>query len=185
MIETTSNLAFSTAGTGDAGRIQQLIQSAFRAEDNREGWVADLALNSRFTVDIGHIEQTITQPESDFLIATDSNGKLVATVGVSKREPGYGRIFMLAVDQRSQCGGLGREVLTYAEKYCQQIWGISKLGLDALSTRQALISWYRRRGYLPTQETKPFPREMYPDLALPEDLCFVQFEKEIQETIAA
>ncbi|KAJ5987966.1 hypothetical protein N7481_003176 [Penicillium waksmanii] len=172
-------LNFRTASADDASAIQQLIQAAFRAEDTRQGWVADMAINSRFTVDIAHIAKTVTELDSDFLIASNKAGNMVATIAVSKLDPDLARIFMLAVDQRWQQAGLGRQVLAYAEEYCQRTWGVTRLGLDALSTRQELISWYLRRGYLKTGETKPFPRDAYSDLDLPEDLVFVQFEKSI------
>lgn len=179
MADIPESLNFRTASADDASALQQLIQAAFRAEDSRQGWVADMAINSRFTVDIAHIAKTVTEPDSDFLIASNKAGDTVATIAVSRRDPDLARIFMLAVDQRWQQAGLGRQVLAYAEEYCQRTWGVTRLGLDALSTRQELISWYLRRGYLKTGETKPFPRDAYSDLDLPEDLVFVQFEKSI------
>lgn len=179
MADIPESLNFRTASADDASALQRLIQAAFRAEDSRQGWVADTALNARFTIDIAHIAKTITEPDSDFLIASNKAGDIVATIAVSKRDPDHARIFMLAVDQRWQQGGLGRQVLAYAEQYCQRTWGVTRLGLDALSTRQELISWYLRRGYLKTGEMKPFPRDAYSDLDLPEDLVFVQFEKSI------
>ncbi|CAI7599303.1 unnamed protein product [Penicillium pancosmium] len=163
MADIPKSLNFRTANADDASALQQLIQAAFRAED----------------IDIAHIAKTVTDPDGDFLIASNEAGDVVATIAVSKREPDLARIFMLAVDQRWQQAGLGRQVLAYAEEYCQRTWGVTRLGLDALSTRQKLISWYLRRGYLETGETKPFPRDAYSDLDLPEDLVFVQFEKSI------
>ncbi|OQE25257.1 hypothetical protein PENSTE_c006G09354 [Penicillium steckii] len=179
MADSFTFLQFRIAEAEDAAKVQQLIQAAFRAKDSREEWTADTALNLRFTLDIAYIEQTITDPESNFLVAYDGNGEIVGTIGVLKRESDLARIFMLAVDQHRQQGGLGRQILTYAEQYCQRTWGVTRVGLDALSTRRQLISWYVRRGYRETGETKPFPREIYSDLELPDDLCFVQFEKPI------
>lgn len=112
-------------------------------------------------------------------IHTENGETLAASVEVAKRSDDLARLSMLAVDQHHQRGGIGREVLTYAEKYCQQQWGVTKFGLDALSTRQALIAWYMRRGYQKTGETVPFPVEKFSDLALPADLCFVQLEKDL------
>jgi len=179
MADSFRTLQFRIAKTEDAGNVQQLIQAAFRAEDSREGWTAETAINLRFTVDIAYIEQTITDPKSDFLVAYNGNGDMVGTIGVSKRGSDLARIFMLAVDQHHQQGGSGRQILTYAEEYCQRTWGLTRVGLDALSSRRELISWYVRRGYRETGETKPFPREIYSDLDIPGDLCFVQFEKPI------
>lgn len=177
MAHSHQSLNFRTAGAGDAVQLRNLIQEAFRAEDSRKDWTADMAINVRFTINIAYIEKSIAEPESDFLIASDKAGNTVATIGVSNQDSNQARIFMLAVDRRHQQSGLGRKILGYGEEYCQRTWGATKLGLDALSTRQELISWYLRCGYRKTGETRPFPRESYSDLELPDDLCFVQFEK--------
>jgi ribosomal protein S18 acetylase RimI-like enzyme len=155
------------------------VQSAFRAEDSRPAWTADEKLNSSFSIEVKEILATITNPDTAFLMATDSNAALVATIGVSKKAADRGRLFMLAVDQRYQRGGVGRQVLAYAEDYFQRTWGITNIGLNALSTRQNLILWYIRRGYRKTGEETPFPREQFKDLALPDDMCFVELEKDL------
>lgn len=176
---TKGNLKFCIASTEDAAQLQQLVQSAFRAEDSRNAWSADMDLSSRFRIEVPEIVMTIMDPDSAYLMATDNNGTLVASIGISKRGTNRARLFMLAVDQHHQRGGIGRHVLTYAEHYCEQTWGVRKLELDALSTRQELILWYIRRGYRKTGESTPFPREKYDGLVLPDDICFVQFEKDL------
>ncbi|POS72098.1 acetyltransferase [Diaporthe helianthi] len=90
------------------------------------------------------------------------------------------RLSMLAVDNTQQRTGLGRAVLARAEEFCRTEWGgVTRLGLNALSTREALIAWYERCGFERTGETSAFPRERFPALDLPEDLCFVELEKDL------
>jgi ribosomal protein S18 acetylase RimI-like enzyme len=181
-------LQFRIATPEDASAIQQLVQSAFQAADTRQDWTADMELNIRFRVAVEEVMPRITNPNSAIVMAftTTENGNqaLVASVEVAKRSDDLARLSMLAVNQHHQRGGIGREILTYAEKYCQHQWGVTKFGLDALSTRQALIAWYMRRGYQKTGETVPFPVEKFSDLALPGDLCFVQLEKELSMSTA-
>ncbi|KAJ5612278.1 acyl-CoA N-acyltransferase [Penicillium lagena] len=176
---TVDSLHFRIATPDDAGQVQQLVQSAFRAEDSRQEWTAHEELNSRFSIELKEILAIITNPDSAFLMATDNNATFVATIGVSKKAADRGRLFMLAVDQKAQRGGVGRQVLAYAEDYCQRTWGVTNLGLNALSTRQNLILWYIRRGYRKTGEETPFPREHFKDLVLPDDMCFVELEKNL------
>ncbi|KAJ5201745.1 uncharacterized protein N7498_006408 [Penicillium cinerascens] len=178
------NLNFRVATAEDAPQLQQLIQSAFRAEDSRQSWTGDMGLASKFCMEVKEIETFMT-PECDFLMATDNNGALVGTIGVSKRGANSARLFLLAVDHRHHRSGLGRQVLAYAEEYCQRTWGATKLGLNALSTRQALISWYMRRGYQKTGETSPFPRDKFAELELPDDLCCIEFEKYLNTVAVA
>ncbi|KAF7518072.1 hypothetical protein PCG10_000646 [Penicillium crustosum] len=172
-----NELNFRVATEKDAAQLQQLVESAFRAEDSRKGWTDDLGLSSSFRLDVQEIVAMITKPDSVMLMATNAQNTLVGSIGTSKRDTTHARLFMLAIDTNQQRGGIGRQVLAYAEDYCQRTWGVTTLGLNALSNRQQLISWYLRRGYKPTGETSPFPREKFENLVLPDDLCFVEFEK--------
>ncbi|KAJ5950327.1 uncharacterized protein N7479_008740 [Penicillium vulpinum] len=172
-----NELNFRVATEEDAAQIHQLVESAFRAKDSRKGWTDDLNLHSNFRPEVQEIIDIIIKPDSVMLMATNDQNILVGAIGASKRNANYGRLFRLAVDTSQQRGGIGRQVLTYAEDYCQRTWGVTTMGLDALSNRQTLISWYLRCGYKTTGETTPFPREKFKNLALPDDLCFVEFEK--------
>jgi len=172
-----NNLHFRVATTKDAPQLQHLVQSAFRAEDSRQGWTGDMGLASEFRIVIKEIESLMTTSESAFLMATDNTGALLGTIGVSKRGANVARLFMLAVDHQHQRQGLGRQVLAYAEEYCQLTWGATRTELNALSTRQTLILWYMRRGYRKTGDTSPFPREKFAEVELPVDICFIELEK--------
>lgn len=171
------DLNFHIASEQDAAQIQKLVESAFRTEDSRNGWTDDLGLSSFFRIDECEIMAMITKPDCVMLMATNEHNTLVGLIGTAKRGPRHARLFLLAVDPREQGGGIGRQVLAYAESHCQRIWGVETLGLNALSNRKKLISWYSRHGYRETGETSPFPREKFEELALPDDLCFVEFEK--------
>lgn len=181
----TKNLQFRLATQDDAEKLHHLIQAAFRAEDSREGWVGNADLASSFSLDVKDIMPTITNPDSAFLIATDNNDTLIGSIGVSRRGPDGARLFMLAVDQQHNRGGIGRQVLAHGEDYCQQTWNATKLALNALSTREALVSWYMRRGYRKTGETTPFPRKEFNGLTLPDDMCFVELEKDLSPVSAS
>ena len=176
----TDNLHFRNAVPGDADQLQQLVQSAFRADDSRQDWIGNLELAKHFRVDVEEITAKIANPDTITLMALDNNDALVASIEVSKRVADCGRLSMIAVDERYQRGGVGRRVLAYAEDYCRQTWGVKKLSLNALSTRKALIEWYIRHGYRKTGETTPFPREKFSNLVIPDDWHFVELEKELQ-----
>ncbi|KAJ5115144.1 hypothetical protein NUU61_000903 [Penicillium alfredii] len=175
----SGNLHFRIATPEYAEPIQQLVQCAFRAEDSRQGWTADMELSARFRVEVKQVLATISNPDSAILMATDNNGTLVGSIEISKRGIDRARFSMLAVDQSHQRQGLGRQVLGHAEEYCQRVWGARIGELNALSTRQELILWYVRRGYRKTGELRPFPREEFNGLELPDDMCFVELEKDL------
>jgi GNAT superfamily N-acetyltransferase len=171
-------LHFCTATQVDALRIQQLIQSAFRTEDSREDWTGNMELASNFRVEVEEVEARISNDDVITLMAVDSNNALVGSIEVSKRGTDCGRLSMIAVDDRYQRGGVGRQILSYAEDFCQQTWGVTRFSLNALSTRPALIEWYLRCGYQKTGETSPFPREKFSNISLPDDMCFIELEKD-------
>ena len=173
------NLEFRLAALGDAAHLQQMVESAFRAEDSRPEWTADMALGERFRLDVGEMVEQISKPDGTILIATDEDNAFVASVNVTKRSADLARISMLAVVPHHQRGGIGRQVLDHAENYCQQTWGVKKIGLNALSTRQQLIAWYTRRGYKKTGELTLFPYDRIEGLSLPDDLCFVELKKDL------
>ncbi|KAL1855574.1 hypothetical protein Plec18170_004295 [Paecilomyces lecythidis] len=197
MTDHHGKLQFRIATPDDAPLVQQLVQSAFRAHDTRPDWTGHMELASNFRIEVDEITANIANPDMVTLIAfapdenannvnsnvNNNNGynstSLVASISVSKRGTDVGRLSMIAVDERYQRGGVGRQVLEYAEDYCHRTWGVTKFSLNALSTRKALIEWYMRRGYRKTGETSPFPREKFRDLALPEDMCFIEFEKDL------
>ncbi|KAG6363869.1 hypothetical protein INS49_008972 [Diaporthe citri] len=179
---TSETLQFRIATPDDAPQIQNLIQSAFRAEDTRDRWIGSPELASQFHIGADEVLASITRPDGAVLVATDATtGALVASVEATRRGGAdlSARLSMLAVDSARQRGGLGRRVLAHAEDYCRVSWGARRLGLNALSTREALIAWYVRCGFRRTGGTSAFPRERFEGVDLPRDLCFVELEKDL------
>lgn len=179
-----TNLQFRIATPDDAPQLQQLIQAAFRANDGRKDWVGDEELAASFCIGVDEILPKITSPDSEMIMAfddDDNNGALAGTVGVShRRDDGLARIFFLAVDHTLHRRGIGRQVLEYAEGYCQRTWEVKRLGLDALTLRKELIAWYTRRGYAKTGEVTAFPADKVNGRTLPVGLGFVEMEKEVK-----
>ncbi|KAK2596708.1 hypothetical protein QQS21_006223 [Conoideocrella luteorostrata] len=173
----TTSLHFRKATPDDASSIQRLVEGAFRTYDTRPEWTGNAELASAFRLDESEVKAKIENPDVVTLMGLDSSNALVASIEVSKRGAEVGRLSMIAVDDRYQRGGVGKQVLAYAEDYCRAAWGVKMFSLNALSTREALMAWYMRRGYSKTGETSPFPRERFPGMELPDDMCFVEMEK--------
>lgn len=170
----TNNLNFCLATPSDASRLQQLIESSFRATDPRQNWTGDAEDPSDFRFDISEVLSRITGPNSEILVASINENEYVACTTIYKPGgPNTARVSFLAVEPRYQCGGIGRRVLRYAEEYCQRNWGATRMELDALSSREGLIAWYSRCGYRLTGEVRTWSREEE------EDLHYVQFEKDL------
>ncbi|KEY64019.1 hypothetical protein S7711_07383 [Stachybotrys chartarum IBT 7711] len=178
----TDNLRFRVATIDEAGTARELIQAAFRANDARPDWTGDMGLASSFTMALDPVVSTITNPNSEVLLGIDGKSQIVGCVSVlHKQEVGAARIAWLAVDQHQHRGGIGRRMLEQAENHCERVWGVDTIGLNALCTRQALISWYERRGYRRTGDTTPFPTVHVEGATLPDDLHFVEMEKRMKK----
>jgi GNAT superfamily N-acetyltransferase len=185
-------LQFRTATPEDIPTLQALIQSAFRAQDTRPGWIDNLGLSEKFKIETEEIKSILDKPDSKMLLAYAANSTNaepsmntiseeipVGSIGVSKRAGNLGRLFMLAVNPAYAGDGVGRQILDYGEDYCIRVWGCEKLSLNTLSVRTQLRAWYARRGYVETGDTVPFPVERFTELELPDGICMVEFEKEV------
>ncbi|GKT85578.1 GNAT N-acetyltransferase [Colletotrichum tofieldiae] len=136
-----------------------------------------MELGRSFHYSVEEVLTTINKPDAAIIMAIDQNGALVGSVETVKRNAGLARFGMLSVDPNQQRGGIGRQLLAYAEGYARQ-WGVGTFGLNALSSREKLIEWYERCGYKKSGETSPFPVDRFPQLDLPKDFCFVELEKD-------
>lgn len=170
------NLHYRTATPDDAVQIQTLLHKAFRSVDSRPGWTADERINASFTLPLDFILSTINREDGNYHMAFDDENNLVACFAMAKKSDEHSRLAMFAVDPKHQRGGLGRKVLGYAEDYALKTWGVKRMDLNTLSTRQELTSWYERCGYRQTGETEPFRYEYVPE-KLPDGLYFVVLDK--------
>ncbi|OAG12348.1 acyl-CoA N-acyltransferase [Paraphaeosphaeria sporulosa] len=175
-MSSTTQLNFNIATPSDAAQIAQLVQSAFRHQDI--AWTGpDTELNRTFTMTPEQVLTTINNPNAVFLMATTDDGNLVGCMATFKKTEELARLAMLAVNPTLQAGGVGGRILSHTEEYAIKTWGVKKLGLNALHTRELLLKWYEKRGYVRTGETSPFPVQALRGLGIEKDLYFVEMEK--------
>ena len=186
-------LHFRVATPHDVGLIHPLVESAYRGDESKLGWTTEADLLSGNRIDAAGLVAKITDPDGAVLIATSSDGKaqntpeqddpVIACCEVVRRSPQVAYFGMFAVAPRRQGGGIGRQVLAYAEDYCRREWGTEKLEMTVISSRRELLEWYKRRGYGGTGESRPFPYEELEKLnsvALTDDLRFEVLEKDLR-----
>ncbi|KAK4233959.1 acyl-CoA N-acyltransferase [Achaetomium macrosporum] len=157
----TNNIHFRVATPEDAPRIYRLVQSAYRGEESKQCWTTARDLLSGDRIDIAGIIAKINDPDSVILLATDIDtlgADLVGCCEVTRGTSQLAYFGLLAVSPCRQGGGIGKQVLAYAEDYSRRIWGVRRLELTVVWIRTELIQWYMRRGYRKIGET-PFPHE--------------------------
>ena len=89
-------------------------------------------------------------------------------------------IGLFSVDPDLQGQGLGKALLRAAEEHAAQRMGASCAVLWVITSRDELIGWYLRLGYVRTERTAPFPTDA--NVGVPvsgAELEFVRLEKQL------
>jgi ribosomal protein S18 acetylase RimI-like enzyme len=149
-------LTFRFAEARDVAAIVALVDSAYRGEASRNGWTTEADLLDGNRTDIQAVESVLATPGSVMLLA-EADGQLAASCHLDGHAGAGVYLGMLAVRPASQGQGWGRQILAQAESVARLDWGASTMTMTVIAQRPELIAWYRRRGYVPTGETRPFP----------------------------
>ncbi|TPX15966.1 uncharacterized protein E0L32_000300 [Thyridium curvatum] len=179
-------LNFRLATEDDAAVLEQLINTAFRADKTTQVFLSADHAGIDVT-DVAALKASIASPERVVYVGTDPQGRIAAHGSVRRLEDGRAWFGLLAVDVARQGAGLGKQVLTYAEEYARREWGAARMEFDVVRTREDLIAWYGRRGYRPTGETAPFPYDAHGDWrgVLRDDLYFIMMGKDLVDSSVA
>ncbi len=145
----------------DAAAILEVVQSAYRGEESREGWTTEADLLDGVRTDRATVTAAISGPAGLMLVAVDgpdaSTGTVIACCQLERRADPVAYFGMFAVRPQRQGGGLGRRLLAAAEDYASSQWAAGAMEMTVIIQRDDLISWYVRRGYVRTEQTRPFP----------------------------
>ena len=146
---------FRVATLDDVDAIVALVESAYRGDASRRGWTteADL-LDGQRTDRAGVIEQVANT--GSIMLLAESDRQMLACAHLEKQ--GIDAYFgMFSVQPGLQGSGLGRAMLTEAERIARDDWRCTAMRMTVISVRDDLIAWYERRGYRRTRIYKPFP----------------------------
>lgn len=166
---------FRIARKSDAEAIAQLVNGAYRPAPDACGWTHEAHLVAGKRTHAGYITQLLTRPDSVILVGLKKS-ELVACAHIEK-EHSLSHIGMLAVNPVRQGTGLGKQMLSQAEKYAHACFSSDKFILQVISARSELIEFYLRRGYQKTGEIRPFPHSADAGTPIPPDLNVEILEK--------
>jgi predicted N-acetyltransferase YhbS len=175
------------ATLGDVPAIEEVVQSAYRGEASREGWTTEADLLDGIRTDRAALSAAIAGPARLMLVLLDSPtpaATVLACCQLERRRNGVVDFGTFAVRPQLQGGGLGRRLLAAAEEYASSQWSARTMEMTVIVQREELITWYVRRGYVRTQETRPFPYGD-PTFGRPrrDDLEFVVLRKQLRVAI--
>jgi ribosomal protein S18 acetylase RimI-like enzyme len=166
------NLTRATAG--DLPQIVALMNRAYRGE---QGWAVEQGYIQGDRISLPDLEAELAaKPQMQLLVWREAD-KLLGCVSLEPQDGDAWYLGALTVAPDRQDGQLGRRLMAEAERIAQES-GAKRMQLTVIWVREALIQWYRRRGYAPTGKTTPFP---YDDdrwgRPMRDDLHFIWFEK--------
>lgn len=91
----------------------------------------------------------------------------------------YTEIGTFAISPSFQCHGLGRRLLSLAERWCIENHNSTEFRMSVLSSRFELIDFYLRRGYKTSLIVKPYPLMANVGVPLVQDLSLVVLIKTV------
>ncbi|HEX8302425.1 GNAT family N-acetyltransferase [Sphingomonas sp.] len=152
------------AALDDLPRLHRLIERAYRGESARAGWTheADLISEGART-DLPALTAIVEDPSQRLLVA-ERDGAVIGCVQLSDKGKGTAYLGLLSVDPALQAGGIGRRLLDAAERLAREVFEAKRMEMTVIDRREELIAWYRRRGYLPSGESRDFPIPLDPPL---------------------
>ncbi|MDD2829928.1 MAG: GNAT family N-acetyltransferase [Sulfuricurvum sp.] len=126
-----------------------------RGDSSREGWTTEADLLSGKRIDEAELIQLLNDLDSLILIA-HSEDRVFATIHAHYENESV-HFGLFAVEPSLQDGGIGKELLAYAESEAIRKWGVNTAIMEVITHRSELIEYYERRGYVRTGEMSPFP----------------------------
>ena len=150
-----TDLTFRPATLADIDALVVLVTSAYRGDVSKQGWTTEADMLDGQRIDPEVLREDIARERSRIVIA-EREAHLLACVHVAE-DDGAGYLGMFSVKPDLQGGGVGKLLLTEAERIARDEWRLPAMRMTVIDIRDELIAFYERRGYRRTGITKPFP----------------------------
>jgi ribosomal protein S18 acetylase RimI-like enzyme len=138
--------------------IIALMNAAYRGVESERSWCTEAAYITGKRMDESLLSEEIAKGARYLVVKDLDTSVLQGCVSLRAVSPETWYLGSLTVDPALQNAGFGRRLLSAAEEHAA-IRGARVIEMTVLNVRDALISWYERRGYRRTGETRPFPHE--------------------------
>lgn len=149
-------VSFQLANEADFPAIVALMNAAFRGKKGEAGWSIEAELITGTRTSESLLREEVAAGAHLLVVRDEETSALQACVSLKAFSAEVWYLGSLTVDPALQNNGFGREVLAASEEYAA-LHGARTIEMTTVNLRHALISWYERRGYRLTGETRPFP----------------------------
>ena len=158
-------LAIRVATPDDLPRVHPLVERAYRGEPARAGWSHEADLLDGERTDLATLAAIVADPASRLLLAEDG-AAIIGCVHIADIGNDTAYLGLLSVEPALQAGGVGKRLLDAAERVARDGFEAKRIEMTVIDRRAELIAYYRRRGYLPSGETRAFPITIDPPLTM-------------------
>lgn len=151
----TATFTMRKATTADIEELEKLVNLAYRGGQSTVEWKNEhhLVQGPRVTPD--ELNSALNTEGSIVVLACTEEGAAVGSVQIEK-EGSDAIIGMLAVHPQFQNFGLGRKLLDKGAELAISDFSCTTAKMYVLTGRPELMAWYKKAGYEPTGERKPF-----------------------------
>jgi ribosomal protein S18 acetylase RimI-like enzyme len=153
------------AAPADLARLHPVIERAYRGDSARQGWTHEADLLSGERIDDATLEAMFDDPAHLLLIAENGDAA-VGCVSLTVRGDGLVYLGLLCVDPTLQAAGIGKAIIVAAEKAAREQLDADRIEMTVIDSRIELIAYYERRGFVRTNERRPFPIALDPPLGM-------------------
>ena len=160
-----TEITIRIATRADLPRLHPIIERAYRGDSARQGWTHEADLLSGARTDDATLQAMLDDPAQILLIA-ERDGVAIGCVSLTGRGDGLVYLGLLCVDPTCQAGGIGKVILTEAERVAREQLDADRIEMTVIDRRAELIAYYERRGYGRTGEQRPFPVTLDPPLGM-------------------
>lgn len=144
----------------DLAALHALIESAYRGDSARQGWTHEADLLGGQRTDSAMLGTIIDDPDQQILVAVDEaidGATIIGCVQIARTDGVTSYLGLLSVDPPRQASGLGKQLITAAERAAAACFGAQTVEMTVIKQRSELVDYYLRRGYSLTGEERPFP----------------------------
>ncbi|MFY7899036.1 MAG: GNAT family N-acetyltransferase [Chitinophagaceae bacterium] len=157
--------------------LVKLVNSAYRGEISTKGWTTEAhLLKGSLRTDRTEIQEIFADEQSIIVQYTNESNVIIGCVHLQIQDTKL-YLGMLSVSPFEQAKGIGKQLLAAAENYAKEKQ-LSAIFMTVIDLRVELIEWYKRNGYSPTGETKPFDIDELFGIPV-EPLHFIVLEKKL------
>ncbi|WP_150291915.1 GNAT family N-acetyltransferase [Sphingobium estronivorans] len=146
----------------DLPRLHRVIERAYRGEAASESWAIESPPPTGPRTSIPALEAILSDPAERLLVALDEDGTPIGCVQISDLGQSRAYLGLLCIDPDLQSGGLGHALLAAAERLAVATFHSRRMEMTVIASHDRLIAYYRRRGYAPTGERRPYPVPLDP-----------------------